>query len=51
MVMEIIVIGGGISGRLFQFYVPEAQVLDWGKLPKKNKVGKEEFKNLDKSKL
>ena len=35
--MEIIVIGGGISGRLFQFYVPEAHILDWGKPPKKNK--------------
>jgi len=35
--MEIIVIGGGISGRLFQFYVPDAQILDWGKSPKKNK--------------
>jgi hypothetical protein len=35
--MEIIVIGGGISGRLFQFYAPDAQILDWGKPPKKDK--------------
>tara|TARA_R110002020_G_scaffold2230_3_gene10403 strand:+ start:14315 stop:15166 length:852 start_codon:yes stop_codon:yes gene_type:complete len=31
--MEIIVIGGGISGRLVQYVVPESQILDWGRPP------------------
>jgi hypothetical protein len=28
--MRVVVIGGGISGRLFQFLYPKARVLDWG---------------------
>jgi hypothetical protein len=29
--VNVIVIGGGITGRLVQFVVPEARVLDWGR--------------------
>jgi len=33
--MSVIIIGGGISGQLVQFCVPEAEILDWGRVPKR----------------
>lgn len=35
--MNVIVIGGGISGQLFQHAVPEAQILDWRNAPRGSK--------------
>lgn len=32
---RVVVIGGGITGRLFQFLVPSAEVFDWGPPPQR----------------
>lgn len=33
--MKIVVVGGGITGQLVQFGIPDAEVFDWGKMPEK----------------